>query len=118
MELFTHPITIALLMSGITFATLAHVNYPEHNKTTEKKRGLLNDPKEINVLITFTVGLLSWYLAYLYNTSNGIKSNLIDPNQIHELNYASSDANLSYNIIENGIKFPNKELPPVMIEYV
>ncbi len=117
MELLRHPIVVAIAMSGLTFAILSHINYlPKNNNIDrERKKGLLNDPKEINVLITFTIGLLSWYFTYLFNTP---ENNEISFGKINDINYTNSDDMLSYNVLENGIKIPNKDLPPVMIEYV
>jgi len=125
-DILKHPVFLSLLIGGITFAVMSRFNtqiidkHPRNNKKKKKSfpKSLFGEPKEINILVSVLLTLITWY--YLYSRQKNDLQKVATSNSNDEINsITSSEAQKSYNLLGKGLQLPNgQQLPDIFHKIV
>lgn len=119
-DILKNPVFVSLLIGGSTFAVMSRLNTQPIDKKKRKPRpkSLFGDPKEVNVLVSILVTLLTWY--YLYSRQkNDVQSNVYNQDGLIDSVTASSEERKSYNLLGSGLQLPNgQQLPDIFHKIV
>lgn len=124
-DILKSPVFLSLLIGGITFAVMSRFNTPtidKHTRNNKKKKksfpkSLFGEPKEVNVLVSVLVTLVSWYYLYSRKKNDVL---IIEQNSDDVIeSITSSEAQKSYNLLGKGLQLPNgQQLPDIFHKIV